>query len=73
MSPNDPQFIGTLDRILRTPEKGGLTSAGFVFRYDHEQTDDGMPSPVCYTLLSRFSLLIPPSSFCSLSYPNSAS
>ncbi|KIY01580.1 uncharacterized protein Z520_03132 [Fonsecaea multimorphosa CBS 102226] len=42
MSPNDPQFVGTLDRILRTPEKGGLTSAGFVFRYDHEQTDDGV-------------------------------
>lgn len=41
MSPNDPQFVGTLDRILRTPEKGGLTSAGFVFRYDHEKTDDG--------------------------------
>jgi len=41
MSPNDPQFIGTLDRILRSPEKGGLTSAGFVFRYDHEKTDDG--------------------------------
>lgn len=41
MSPNDPQFVGTLDRILRTPEKGGLTSAGFVFRYDHKTTDDG--------------------------------
>jgi GH15 family glucan-1,4-alpha-glucosidase len=41
MSPNDPQFVGTLDRILRTPEKGGLTSAGFVFRYDHEKSDDG--------------------------------
>ena len=44
MSPNDPQFVGTLDRILRTPEKGGLRSAGFVFRYDHEQTDDGKPT-----------------------------
>ncbi|ETI28616.1 hypothetical protein G647_01067 [Cladophialophora carrionii CBS 160.54] len=42
IAPNDPQFVGTLDRILRTPEKGGLTSAGFVFRYDHEQTDDGV-------------------------------
>ncbi|KAK5223535.1 hypothetical protein LTR96_008664 [Exophiala xenobiotica] len=42
MSPNDPQFVGTLDRILRTPEKGGLTSAGFVFRYDHEKSDDGV-------------------------------
>jgi GH15 family glucan-1,4-alpha-glucosidase len=41
MSPNDPQFLGTLDRILLTPEKGGLTSAGFVFRYDFEKTDDG--------------------------------
>ncbi|EXJ95249.1 hypothetical protein A1O1_00369 [Capronia coronata CBS 617.96] len=42
MSPNDPQFVGTLDNILRTPEKGGLTSAGFVFRYDHQKTDDGI-------------------------------
>ncbi|KIV80680.1 hypothetical protein PV11_08165 [Exophiala sideris] len=42
MSPNDPQFVGTLDAILRTPEKGGLTSAGFVFRYDHKKTDDGV-------------------------------
>lgn len=41
MSPNDPQFLGTLDKILQTPENGGLTSAGFVFRYDHEKTDDG--------------------------------
>jgi GH15 family glucan-1,4-alpha-glucosidase len=42
ISPNDPQFVGTLDRILQSPEKGGLTSAGFVFRYDHKKTDDGM-------------------------------
>ena len=35
------QLLQTLDRVLRTPENGGLTSAGFVFRYDHEQTDDG--------------------------------
>jgi len=41
MSPNDPQFVGTLDQILKTPEKGGLTSAGFVFRYDHTKMDDG--------------------------------
>jgi len=41
MAPNDPQFVGTLDQILKTPEKGGLTSAGFVFRYDHTKTDDG--------------------------------
>lgn len=41
MAPNDPQFVGTLERILKTPEKGGLTSAGFVFRYDTEKTDDG--------------------------------
>ena len=27
IAPNDPQFVGTLERILKTPEQGGLTSA----------------------------------------------
>lgn len=42
ISPNDPQFLGTLDAVLRTPEHGGLTSAGFVFRYDTTKMDDGI-------------------------------
>ena len=41
-SPNDNRFLTTLDRILKSPEKGGLTSAGMVFRYDHSKVDDGI-------------------------------
>lgn len=42
ISPCDPRFVNTLDRILLPPDKGGLTSAGLVFRYDTELSDDGM-------------------------------
>jgi GH15 family glucan-1,4-alpha-glucosidase len=42
IAPNDPQLIGTLDAILRTPEAGGLTTAGFVYRYDTSKMDDGV-------------------------------
>ena len=42
ISPNDPQFLGTLDAILKSPEQGGLTSAGFVHRYDTSKNDDGV-------------------------------
>jgi len=31
-APNDPRFLGTLERILEAPEKGGLTSSGLVYR-----------------------------------------
>ncbi len=41
IAPNDPRFLGTLETILKSPEKGGLTSAGMVFRYDHQKSDDG--------------------------------
>ena len=41
VTPNDPRFLSTLDRILLPPEKGGLTSAGLVHRYDVELSDDG--------------------------------
>ena len=39
---NDPQFIGTLEAIMRMPQKGGLTTAGFVYRYDISKMDDGV-------------------------------
>ena len=42
ITPNDPQFISTLEAILRSPGKGGLTSAGFVYRYDTSKMDDGV-------------------------------
>ena len=41
VTPNDPRFLSTMDRILLPPEKGGLTSAGLVHRYDVELSDDG--------------------------------
>ncbi|KAF4468361.1 glycoside hydrolase family 15 [Fusarium albosuccineum] len=42
ISPCDPRFLNTLDRILLPPEKGGLTSTGLVYRYDTELSDDGV-------------------------------
>ncbi|KAL7410623.1 glycoside hydrolase family 15 protein [Mrakia frigida] len=42
MSASDPRFRSTLDKILKSPEKGGLTSNSLVFRYDTEKADDGV-------------------------------
>jgi GH15 family glucan-1,4-alpha-glucosidase len=41
VAPNDPRFLNTMERILLPPEKGGLTSAGLVYRYDTELSEDG--------------------------------
>lgn len=48
ISPCDPRFTNTLDRILLPPEKGGLTSAGLVYRYDTELSEDGKPAAPPY-------------------------
>lgn len=45
ITPNDPRFLNTMDRILLPPEKGGLTSTGLVYRYDTELSDDGKERP----------------------------
>ncbi|KAF7563494.1 hypothetical protein G7046_g644 [Stylonectria norvegica] len=45
ISPCDPRFTNTLDRILLPPEKGGLTSTGLVYRYNTELSDDGEIAP----------------------------
>ncbi|KAK4101641.1 glycoside hydrolase family 15 protein [Parathielavia hyrcaniae] len=42
ISPNDPRFVNTMDRIMLNPEKGGLTSTGLVYRYDTELSEDGV-------------------------------
>ena len=55
IAPNDPRFQGTLDQVLKSPEKGGLTSAGLVFRYNHTKVDDGESS--LYVLLSYLEVL----------------
>ncbi|EKM53302.1 glycoside hydrolase family 15 protein, partial [Phanerochaete carnosa HHB-10118-sp] len=41
-TPSDPRFLGTLRRILLTPERGGLMSNGLVYRYDVAKADDGV-------------------------------
>jgi GH15 family glucan-1,4-alpha-glucosidase len=41
IAPNDPRFTNTLEKILQPPEKGGLTSAGLVYRYNWLKSDDG--------------------------------
>ena len=42
IAPNDPRFTRTLELILQPPEKGGLTSAGLVYRYNTFKSDDGV-------------------------------
>ncbi|CAL1713826.1 unnamed protein product [Somion occarium] len=41
-TPADPRFLNTLRAILRSPERGGLTSNGLVYRYDVNKSDDGV-------------------------------
>jgi len=42
MHGSDPRFKGTLKRILKTPERGGLTSNNLVYRYDINKSNDGI-------------------------------
>ncbi|KAF7968869.1 hypothetical protein HWV62_29136 [Athelia sp. TMB] len=39
---SDPRFVSTLKHILRTPDRGGLTSNNLVYRYDVNKSDDGV-------------------------------
>ncbi|KAJ3571229.1 hypothetical protein NP233_g3894 [Leucocoprinus birnbaumii] len=42
MQASDPRFVSTLKQILKTPDKGGLTSNNLVYRYDTRKTEDGV-------------------------------
>ncbi|KXN85060.1 hypothetical protein AN958_11733 [Leucoagaricus sp. SymC.cos] len=42
MQASDPRFVSTLKQILKTPDKGGLTSNNLVYRYDTRKSDDGV-------------------------------
>lgn len=42
ITPNDPRFLQTIDAILRSPDKGGLTSTGLVYRYNTSLSEDGV-------------------------------
>lgn len=43
VSPKDQRMLKTLDAINRPPDEGGLVSDGLVFRYNVNQTKDGLP------------------------------
>ena len=42
LSPTDPRMITTLDAINRPPEEGGLVSNGLVYRYNVDETANGL-------------------------------
>jgi GH15 family glucan-1,4-alpha-glucosidase len=42
LSPTDPRMLRTLDATLQPPERGGLVSNSLVYRYNVEETSDGL-------------------------------
>ena len=42
VSPTDPRMLKTLDATNKSPEEGGLVSNGLVYRYNGDETDDGL-------------------------------
>ena len=41
-SPTDPRMLKTLDATMQPPEKGGLLSNSLVYRYNVDETADGL-------------------------------
>lgn len=42
ISPSDPRMIKTLDATLKSPEKGGLVTNSHVYRYNTQESPDGL-------------------------------
>jgi GH15 family glucan-1,4-alpha-glucosidase len=42
LSPNDPMMISTLKATLRPPSQGGLVTNGLVYRYNTQESPDGL-------------------------------
>ena len=42
LSPTDPRMLKTLDAINRSPQSGGLVSNSLVYRYNPQETADGV-------------------------------
>jgi GH15 family glucan-1,4-alpha-glucosidase len=42
LSPGAPRMLRTLDATLQSPEEGGLVSNGLVYRYNTDETHDGL-------------------------------
>ncbi len=43
ISPGDERLLRTLDATLQSPDDGGLVSNGLVYRYNTDETEDGLP------------------------------
>jgi GH15 family glucan-1,4-alpha-glucosidase len=43
VSPTDPRMLQTLDAITQPPSKGGLVSNSLVYRYNVDESSDGVP------------------------------
>jgi GH15 family glucan-1,4-alpha-glucosidase len=43
MSPNDPRILKMIENILKDPGDGGLVSNSLVYRYNPDDTTDGLP------------------------------
>lgn len=41
ISANDPRFLSTLQHIMKSRDRGGLTENNLVYRYDTDKVDDG--------------------------------
>ena len=42
LSPTDPRMLKTLDAMLKSPDKGGLVSNSLVYRYNIQESADGL-------------------------------
>jgi len=42
LSPTDPRMTKTLEAIMKPPQEGGLLSNSLVYRYNVEETEDGL-------------------------------
>ena len=42
ISPGDDRLLKTLDATLQSPDRGGLVSNGLVYRYNADETQDGL-------------------------------
>ncbi len=43
LSPTDPRMLRTLDAVMQPPRNGGLVSNSLVYRYNVDETEDGLP------------------------------
>lgn len=57
ISPVDPRMLSTLKAIMRPPEEGGLVANHLVYRYNVEQTEDGLRGAECTFNICTFWLV----------------